>query len=81
MATIVNLPGASTVAISTLTVGQWCVHASYPGSVLCLLEKRATDSLFAQFSETANCAPLVRANSQLVTPVSNPESIELTFPI
>lgn len=80
MALIINFPAAPTVLISSLTVGQWCIHPSYPGSVLCLLEKRATDSLFAQFSETVNCGALVRANSQSVTVVPDPQQIELTFP-
>lgn len=80
MALINNFPAAPTVLISSLTVGQWCIHPLYPGSVLRLLEKRATDSLFAQFSDTIDCGALVRANSQSVTVVPDPQQIELTFP-
>lgn len=80
MALINNFPAAPTVLISSLAPGQWCIHPLYPGSVLRLLEKRATDSLFAQFSDTVNCGALVRANSQSVTVVPDPQQIELTFP-
>lgn len=80
MALIINFPAAPTVLISSLTVGQWCIHPLYPGSVLRLLEKRATDSLFAQFSDTVNCGALVRANSQSVTVVPDLEELTMKFP-
>jgi hypothetical protein len=45
-----------------------------------LLEKRSTDSLFVQFTDgSADCAGLVRANSQFVTPIGDPASIAIDF--
>lgn len=79
MATIINPPGLPTVQISTLGVGQWCLHPAFPGACLRLLEKRSTDSLFVVFSAGEDAGVAIRANTQLVTPISAPVLIELTF--
>lgn len=79
MATLTNVPGAPTVLISVMTEGQWCIHSSFPGSVLLLIEKRATDSAFAEFSATKNGSKLIRANSQAVTVIPAPDDISLSW--
>jgi hypothetical protein len=75
MATLIDLPGTATVALSTLAVGQWCTIPTLPGQAFRVMEKRASDALLAQFGPSADCDSLVRNLTTQVVQIPNPVTV------
>jgi hypothetical protein len=70
---LVNLPGAPLVALSTLTVGNWCTISTYSDTAFCIVEARTgNEFMLARFSASHLCAPLVRTGTTQVTPIAAP---------
>jgi hypothetical protein len=80
MATLIDPPTNTTSPLSALAIGQWCTIAGYLG-VFQVIDRRPTDALLVQYTDAAGNfgSPLLRALTQVVTPIPSPKSMTISW--
>ena len=79
MATLTDLPSATSVTAGSLAIGAWCINSATPGVAYCVISKVAAEVTFATFGTGLDCTVTKFGSSVVVTPIPVPSLVTLDW--